>query len=144
MGLKRNSEANQILGGRIAATRRCPAVRKRIGIRTPAVRAILHVADRAARNDLFLGQRGCESHPGRLKDAIANVVVVTATCDLFDHFAEQQKSIVAVFPAAAGFEFQISFAIQLHVVAQSAQFQPMRAELRAEDVAGSAGVREQV
>src|SRR5579863_7424644 len=75
---------------------------------------------------------------------VVNVVVVAAAGDSFDDHAEQQEAIVAVRPAAAGLEFQAALAVELHIVLEGAQLSAMGIELRSEEIAGAAGVREQV
>ena len=69
---------------------------------------------------------------------LEDVIVIILATDLFDQYTEEQKSVVAVRPATAGFEFESALAVELHVVLQGAEFQTMSVELRAEEIAGAA------
>src|SRR6266850_5308651 len=73
-----------------------------------------------------------------------DVIVITLAADFFDQHTEKQKSIVAVRPATAGFEFGSALAVELHVVLQGAEFQTMSVELRAEEIASAAGMGKEV
>ena len=48
--------------------------------------------------------------------------------------AEQQESVVGVFPLCAGLELEVALTVRLHVVLKRLQFQPMGVELRTENV----------
>jgi hypothetical protein len=63
---------------------------------------------------------------------------------LFDEGAEQDEAVVRVLKAGARLLGKPAPAIQLQVVAMLAQLTAMLVELRAEDVAGPAGMGQQV
>src|ERR1035438_10783532 len=75
---------------------------------------------------------------------VANVIVVVFAACLFDHEPEQQKTIIAVFPAAAGFEGQVALAVQRDVVFERAKLQAMRVKLRTKEIARASGVSKQM
>ena len=74
-------------------------------------------------------------------DVFANIVVITFAADFLDHRAQQNEAVIAVLPATARLEFGSAIAIELHIVLQRVQFQPMRIKLRPKDVAGASGMR---
>jgi hypothetical protein len=75
---------------------------------------------------------------------VANVVVVWHPADVFDEGAEQDEAVVGVLEAGARLMGEPTRAVELQVVAVLAQLQAVLVELGAEDVAGAAGVGEQV
>ena len=75
---------------------------------------------------------------------LPDVLVVVLTADLFDHQAQQQETIVAVLPAAPGFEGQVALAVKREVIFERAKLQAMRVEFRAEEIARASGVSEQM
>ena len=75
---------------------------------------------------------------------LADVVVVRHTADRFDERAEQDEAVVGVLPARAGFESEWARPVQIQVVAVVAQLQAVLVVVRAEDVAGAAGVCEEL
>ena len=74
----------------------------------------------------------------------AHVVVVALSAHLLDHHAEQDEAVVAVRPAAARRELESPLAVQLDVVIECAQRFAVGAKRGAEDVAGAAGVGQQL
>ncbi len=75
---------------------------------------------------------------------VANILVVVLAACLFDNQTEQQETVIAVFPAAAGIEGETSLPIELDVVLERAQFKSVLIELWAEEIAGAAGVSEKL
>jgi hypothetical protein len=75
---------------------------------------------------------------------VANVVVVWHPADVFDEGAEQDEAVVGVLKAGARVVGEPTRAVELQVVAVLAQLQAVLVELGAEDVAGPAGMGQQV
>ena len=93
---------------------------------------------------LILGQRSRSGHPGRLVDVLVHVVVVALSGHRLDHGAEQDEAVVAVRPLGPRLELGAALAVELHVVGERAELLAVGVELGPEDVAGAAGVRQQL
>src|SRR5215472_2754601 len=74
----------------------------------------------------------------------SDVIVVTLPADLFNQNAQQQEPIIAISPLAARLEFQAALTVELHVILQRAELEPVLVELRAEEITGASRVREQM
>src|SRR6516164_3654910 len=92
-------ETVQILNRRISATGRSPAPRQGVGIRLPGPLPLLPIAHGTLRNLIIFGQGIGRGHTCGSKDMLADVVVITLAADLFDDDTEQDKTVIAVFPA---------------------------------------------
>src|SRR5579863_7973488 len=137
-------EALQIFDGGVAATGGRSAIGQSVGIGVPGVAAHFGVADGTLRNILIFRQRIGGSHSGGRKNMFANVIVVILAADFLNDYAEQQKTVVAVFPLAARVEGQAACAVEFDVILQSLKFETMLIEFRAEEIAGATGVGEQM
>src|ERR1700722_15604687 len=138
-------KCEKVLDRRVTSTGGSSAIRKRIQVREP-LSLVVHfrVTDRSARNRLIFWQRVSGVHSCGLEYVLANIVVVVLATGLLDDQAQQQKPIVAVFPAAAGLEGQTPLAVKLDVILERAQLQAVLVELGAEEVAGASSVSQKV
>src|SRR5215472_15015358 len=136
-------ETVQILNPRITAIAPRAAPRQGVGIRLPEPLPLLHIAHGTLGNLIIFGQGIGRGHSCGSKDMLADVVVITLAADLFDDDAEQDKTVIAVFPARAGFKSESAVLVEFHIVLKSAKLKAMSVEIGAEDVAGATGVGEQ-
>src|SRR5215469_4721753 len=100
----------------------------------PVVTATSHIADGSLRDSLIFRQRIGRSHARRFINVFAYVFVVVLAAHFLNDDAEQQETVVAVTPLAAGLELQTALPVELHVVLQSTKFQALLVEFRSEKV----------
>ena len=72
---------------------------------------------------------------------LAYVVVIVFSAGFFDDQPEQNKTVIALFPATAGLELWAAIAIELDVILQCAQIHPMRIKFWPEDISSAPAVR---
>ena len=105
--LERVGETQQVFDGRISAAGGSPTPGQRVRVRLPSIASAgFRVTHGTIGHDLVFRPRSRGRHAGGLVDVFEDVLVVTLAADFFDQYTEQQKSIVAVRPATAWFEFE--------------------------------------
>jgi hypothetical protein len=114
------------------------------GSRRSGPRPHVRVADGELRHVAIFRFVAGRGHAERLEEVSARVVVVRLTADHLDDATEQDHAVVAVIPARAGRERRAAVAEELEVVLVLARLEAMIEVLGREDVAGAAGVREQL
>ena len=72
----------------------------------------------------------------------ADIVVIALAGNFFNHYAEQNEAVVAVLPAASGFELRSPVAVQLDVVLQGAKFKAVGFEIGSKNVSCAPGMGE--
>lgn len=106
---QRPREAEQIVHGRVAATRRASLARHERRVRLPARPSVLGlpvVADHPAFRGPLLIEEGGGIHPGGPPYGLAQVILVALPGHLLDDGSEKDESAVAVLEACPGLEGQ--------------------------------------
>ena len=75
---------------------------------------------------------------------VPHVIVVAPTGHFLDHATEENEAIVAVLEPTPRLERRRPIAVERDVVLQGAQLEPVRGEVRPEDVARAARVGQQL
>src|SRR5207249_6506309 len=141
---QRVRKLEEIFYGGVPTTSRNAPVRQGFRVRMLRTSTPTRVSHTAIADRLILWLRAGSGHARRFVDVVTYIVVVALAAYLFDHDAEQDEAVIAVPPLAARLELQRPVAVQLDVIVEGAQLQPVDLKLRAENVSGPAGVRQQM